>query len=73
MTDAENCLVCITYQWCIWAIIMMAEEEETDHTIFNWEFCRMRIVLFTKLLKWFNKDVMNGSEEVKGDEGSQKR
>ena len=31
----------------------MKEQEETDHTVFNWELCRMKIVLFAKQREWF--------------------
>ena len=55
MRDIEHCLILITFKWCIWNIVAMKEEEETNHTIFYWETCRMRIVLFNRLLEWFDK------------------
>ena len=32
---------------------MMKDEELTDHTLFNWELCRMKNVLFAKQKEWF--------------------
>lgn len=58
MREVECCLILNSFYWCVWAIMMAKEEEECDHTIFNWEFCRMRCILFAKQLQWygFKKD-----------------
>lgn len=43
-----NCLY-----WSVWSIIVMKEEEETDHTIFHWELCRINMELYEKEAKLF--------------------
>lgn len=53
MKEIEQCLMLNNFYWCVWGIMMLKEEEEIDHTLFNWELCRMRSVLFTKQREWF--------------------
>ena len=40
----------------MWSIVMLKEEEETDHTLFNWELCRMRYELHIKEKDLFKID-----------------
>ena len=53
MKDVECCLMLNSFYWLVWSLMMCKEEEECDPTIFNWEFCRMRCVLFAKQREWF--------------------
>ena len=53
MMDVEKCCILANFYWANWSIMMMKEEEECDHTIFNWELCRQHCILFTKQREWF--------------------
>ena len=48
MKEIEQCLMLNSFYWCAWGVMMLKEEEEIDHTLFNWELCRMRCELFSK-------------------------
>ena len=37
----------------MWSIVMLKEEDELDHTLFNWELIRMKVELFSKQREWF--------------------
>ena len=67
MIDVERCLMLNNFYWCVWAIMMAKEEEECDATIYNWEFCRMRIILFAKQREWFGYSVYKPEEVVPGE------
>lgn len=68
MKDVKSCLMLNSFYWCVWSIMMCQEEEECDHTIFNWEFCRMRCILFAKQREWFGYSAHKGDEVGTGNE-----
>lgn len=53
MKEIEQCLMLNSFYWAMWSVMMMKEEEETNHTMFNWELVRMKCVLFSKQREWF--------------------
>ena len=61
MREIEQCMMLNLFYWTMWSIVMLKEEEETDHTLFNWELCRMRYELYIKQEELFGdvKPVMN--------------
>ena len=61
MREIEQCMMLNLFYWTMWSIVMLKEEEETDHTLFNWELCRMRCELYIKQEDLFRdvKPVMN--------------
>ena len=61
MREIEQCMMLNLFYWTMWSIVMLKEEEETDHTLFNWELCRMRYELYIKQEDLFGdvKPVMN--------------
>lgn len=64
MKEIEQCLMLNCFYWCMWGIKMLKEEEETDHTLFNWELCRMKVILFAKQKEWFG---FSSSIQAQGD------
>jgi len=53
MKEIEQCLIVNNFYWTMWSIMMLKEEDELDHTIFNWELIRMKVELFSKQREWF--------------------
>ena len=53
MKEIEQCLIVNNFYWTMWSIVMLKEEDELDHTLFNWELIRMKVELFSKQREWF--------------------
>lgn len=54
MREVERCTMQNLFFWTMWAIVVLKESEETDHTLFHWELCRMRLQLYAKQKEWFS-------------------
>ena len=53
MQEIDQCMLVNNFFWTMWAIVTLKENQETDHTLFNWELCRQRYVLASKQKEWF--------------------
>lgn len=53
MRETKNCMVLNNFYWGVWAIMMLAEKEETDVNAFNWEFARGRVLLHKQCVQDF--------------------
>ena len=67
MKDVERCLILNSFYCTVWSIMMCQEEEECDHTIYNWEYCRMRCILFAKQREWFGYSASKGDHDGSDD------
>ena len=72
MKEIEQCLMLNSFYWCMWGIMMMKDEELTDHTLFNWELCRMKNVLFAKQKEWFGFGSLSLRDDDEIDEMTDK-
>ena len=72
MKEIEQCCIVNNFYWTMWSIMMLQEEDELDHTIFNWEVIRMKIELMIKQREWFGLESSEVSDIDENDENDAK-
>ena len=45
LEQTKQCMVLNNYYWAVWAIMMLSEQDESDPSVFNWEFARGRALV----------------------------
>ena len=53
VAQTKKCMILNSFYWGVWSIMMLQEEEETDASVFNWEFLRGRVITVKKQIDAF--------------------
>ena len=51
--DTKKCMILNNFYWGVWAIMMLADQDESDPQAFNWELCTGRCNLHLRCVEQF--------------------